>query len=66
VPPKNRSTEFGIGQVCRKPAELLSIFPTLIEVCELYDLVEDPNEWRNLADDESMKANISRLSAALP
>ena len=36
VPPKNRASEFaGAGSVCGQPAELLSLFPTLIEACGL-------------------------------
>ncbi|MCB1021093.1 MAG: sulfatase [Acidobacteria bacterium] len=33
---------------------------------ELYDHVNDPNEWRNLAADPSQAANIRRLRAFLP
>jgi arylsulfatase A-like enzyme len=121
VPPKQLADQFSIGRVCSKPVELLSIFPTLVEACELsdaleqleghsltrllqdpksnwpyyaitthngdnhavrddryryiryadgseelYDLVEDPNEWENLAGDQTMKRVIERLSAALP
>jgi arylsulfatase A-like enzyme len=42
VPPKNRAGEFAAaGSVCTQPAELLSLFPTLIEGC---GLTEGPEE----------------------
>lgn len=38
VPPKNNSArDAGRGTVCDQPAELLSVFPTLVEVCALGD-----------------------------
>ncbi len=36
VPPKNRAKEFAAaGSACAQPAELISLFPTLIEACGL-------------------------------
>lgn len=33
---------------------------------ELYDLQNDPNEWRNLADDADYRRHVARLSRAIP
>lgn len=108
------------GQVCSKPVELLDIYPTLIELCdlpenrkleglsllplledanatgirpavtthnqnnhgvrsvgwrfiqyavetrELYDMRNDPNEWKNLAEDPKFKKVIEEYLQFLP
>ena len=33
---------------------------------ELYDMVKDPNEWKNLAGDASQTERIARFQAAIP
>ena len=51
------------GTRCHKPVNLVDLYRTLNE---LYDVANDPYEWRNLAGDSKHAEDLSRLRRLAP